>query len=647
MDRVTTQTVVDHSKYLDERKFDNYIDWQGRWRRVLFFGLTLASAVLATLLMFDIFQATRLTPIEILGLGIFGVLFLWIAGSFWTAVAGFIVQLRGHDTANIHCHITNAPLKGRTAIVMPIYNEDVQRVLAGLNATWKSLLSESAQQSFDLFILSDTRDAEIAAQELAAWHWLCERYAARGRIFYRRRAQNVDQKSGNIANFIRSWGAAYNYMIVLDADSVMSGSAIVSLARMMDTHPQVGIIQALPLPMGSSTLFGRMLQFSSRLNGPMLASGLAFWQLGHSNYWGHNAIVRTRAFAEHCALPRLSGTAPFGGNILSHDFVEAAFMRRAGYQVWMLPNLQGSWEGIPSNLFDYAARDRRWVQGNLQHSRLLPMHGLHWLSRVHFLTGIMSYLSSTLWLLLLLLSSFSICLQALQGHLFFEPHHYMLFPNWPQNRSGEIAMLLSVTLIILFLPKVLGALLAYKNSVLRTAFGGGIRLMLSVLLELALSMLFAPTMMLIHTDFVVLTLLGKSISWNVQTRSDRRITLGAAIRYHSPHVIIAALWSAIILLIVPKYLVWLLPALLGLLISIPFSMLTSHENIGQKLRQRGLLLTPEETMPPSELRVLEQMSFPITSMHVDVLTVPPLAPLRMEPEAPANWKYAPVINTNS
>jgi membrane glycosyltransferase len=260
---------------------------------------------------------------------------------------------------------------------MCIYNEDAGRVAAGVDAIWTSLTAQSEHHAFDLFILSDTRTPVIAAAEEAVWWSLVERHDARGRIFYRRRAKNIGRKAGNVADFVRSWGGAYDYMVILDADSIMTGNALVTLARLMDAHPEIGIIQTLPLPVGRETLFARILQFSARLNAPMLTSGLAFWQLGDSNYWGHNAILRLLPFAAHCALPRLSGAEPLGGEILSHDFVEAALLRRAGYQVWLLPDLAGSWEQVPSNLLDYAARDRRWTQGNLQHLAVLPLRGLH------------------------------------------------------------------------------------------------------------------------------------------------------------------------------------------------------------------------------------------------------------------------------
>ncbi|TLY54596.1 MAG: glucans biosynthesis glucosyltransferase MdoH, partial [Gammaproteobacteria bacterium] len=377
-----------------------------RLRRTLFFGLTLLTAGCASALLLDVLQADSLSGIELVGLLLFFALFAWIASAFWTAIAGFAISLVGGDPAAVQVgEVAGRPLRTRTAVAMPVYNEDPRRVAAGLEAIWCSLARESQRGAFDFFILSDTRDPGIAAEEEAMWQRFVARHRAAGRVFYRRRRDRSDHKAGNIADFVRRWGAGYDYMIVLDADSIMTGSALVTLARVMDAHPEIGILQSLPLPVGRETLFARLLQFGARLQSPMLASGLAFWQLGESNYWGHNAILRLQAFARHCTLPHLPGKPPLGGEILSHDFVEAAFMRRAGYEVRQLPELIGSWEEMPANLIDYAARERRWTQGNLQHARLLGFPGLHPLSRVHFLTGILSYVSSLMWLALLLVSS--------------------------------------------------------------------------------------------------------------------------------------------------------------------------------------------------------------------------------------------------
>jgi membrane glycosyltransferase len=578
-----------------------------RRRRALFFGLTLLTAGFATGLMHDILKANGFNGYEKAGLVLFFVLFTWITGAFYTALAGFVVRLIGRDPAVLHQdEVAGSILQGRTAVVMPIYNEDTERVAAGLDVIWSSLRAQPQQAAFDLFILSDTRKPEIAAAEEKAWKALVERHDARGRIFYRRRQENIGRKAGNIADFVRQWGGAYDYAVVLDADSIMSGTALVSLALMMDSHPEAGIIQALPIPAGRETLFARLIQFAARLSSPMLASGLAYWQLGEGNYWGHNAILRLRAFAEFCDLPRLPGSAPLGGEILSHDFVEAAFMRRAGFKVWLMADLSGSWEEVPSNVIDYAARDRRWAQGNLQHMGLLPMRGLHWLSRIHLVTGVLSYATSPMWFAVLVLSSIVVCLEAVNGHQYFAPGSFTLFPSWPESRVGEIFSLLTITFSVLLIPKLLAAVLAIRDRTLRRGFGGTGRLLASLLIEQLFSMLLAPAMMVFHSTFVLTTLAGKPVSWSAQERGDRGIGIGEALWRHKWHVLLGLAWGAVILWLAPRYIWWLMPVLAGLILSAPLTMLTSRTGAGRWTRRHGLLLTPEESQTPRELVALTQ-----------------------------------------
>lgn len=602
-------------------------------RRSLFFGLTFLSAILASLLMLDILNANGLTIAERIALPLFFILFTWIAGAFWTALAGFIIRLKGRDPAVMHPDdVAGRPLASRTALIMCVYNEDVASVAACVDSIWSSLKTQPEQAAFDFFILSDTRKLDIAAAEERAWRALVKRHGARGRIFYRRRAQNTSRKAGNVADFVRTWGGGYDNMVVLDADSVMSGKTLVTLAALLDANPKVGLIQTLPSPAGRATLFARLQQFAARLNSGMLSSGLAYWQLSESNYWGHNAIMRVQPFAAHCALPLLPGAEPFGGEILSHDFVEAALLRRAGYEVWMVPDLGGSWEQVPSNLLDFAVRDRRWAQGNMQHLGVMPLKGLHWISRIHMVTGVLAYGTSPLWLAVLILSSYVTCQEAIRGYQYFEPGTYSLFPSWPEYRTGEIALLLTITLAVLLLPKVLGATLALSNRAQRKAFGGTARILKSLFAEQIFSMLLAPAMMIFHSTFVVQTLLGMVVKWDAQARDDRGIGFREAFARMKWHIAIALVWGAVILTFAPAFIWWMAPVLIGLLASVPLTVYTSRATVGQKLRERGYFLIPEETDTPRELLAIEAVNAMEPHDPADVfLPVPAHAPLRMEP----------------
>ena len=334
----------------------------------------------------------------------------------------------------------------------------------------------------------------------------------RERLFYRRREANVGKKAGNIAEWIQTRGADYAHMIILDADSTMDGNTVVRLAALMEANPRTGIIQTHIVPAGRETLFARALQFSTRMTGAVLAMGTSFWQMGEANYYGHNAILRVSAFAACCRLPVLSGPPPLGGEILSHDFVEAAYLRRGGWHCWMLPELRGSYEEVPTNLLDYAVRDRRWVQGNLQHARLIGERGLHWMSRLHLGMGIFAYLASPLWLLMLLLSSSLVVDHTLTGDVYFGPTR-SLFPIWPQIRWPEIHGLLALTGVLLFGPKLLALALRLWSRRNARRFGGRASLIVSFLGEIALTTLLAPVMMLFHTTFVLRILAGNAVGW--------------------------------------------------------------------------------------------------------------------------------------
>jgi membrane glycosyltransferase len=573
-----------------------------RRRRLLFFGATLATSAFGAMLMGNILLADGLTFLEAIALLLFVALFTWIAGAFWTSVTGFLVRLAGRDPALLDVdEVAGKSLRGRTAIVMPICEEDTARVAAGVSAIWRPLSQHREGHAFDFHLLSDTRSGTTAAQEEAAWQALVSGLDAGERIFYRRRREPTKRKVGNIDEFVQSHGGKYDYFVVLDADSIMSADALVTLARLMDAHPDAGILQTLPLPVGGRTLFARLLQFAARLYGPMLASGLAYWQLGEANYWGHNAIIRTRPFAMHCDLPHLPGRGPLGGEILSHDFVEAAYMRRAGYSVWLLPDIPGSWEEIPSNVIDYAGRDRRWAHGNLQHLRLLSEGGLHWISRLHMFTGVMAYVSSLAWLTLLLVSTIAVSWQAVHGFPFFESGGYALFPNWPEHRRRQIFALLGVTAAVLLLPKLLGTTLTLLDPAQRRHFGGTATILRGVMAEQLFSTLLAPAMMMFHSAFVIATLCGRQVGWSAHARGDRPVTLHEAMRRQWWQLAFGAVWGGALLLLAPAFVLWLLPVLVGLLYAGPLTAITS------RIRDTGassLFLTPEESAAPRELEIL-------------------------------------------
>lgn len=532
---------------------------------------------------------------------LFGILFCWVSAGFWTALMGFLELLTGHDKYRISGKSAGdepIPKDARTALVMPICNEDVPRVFAGLRATFESVAATGDLDRFDFFVLSDSNEADICIAEQQAWLDVCREAGGFGKIFYRRRRRRVKRKSGNLDDFCRRWGGDYQYMVVLDADSVMSGECLTSLVRLMEATPDAGIIQTAPRASGMDTLYARMQQFATRVYGPLFTAGLHFWQLGESHYWGHNAIIRMKPFIEHCALAPLPGKGAFAGAILSHDFVEAALMRRAGWGVWIAYDLPGSYEELPPNLLDELKRDRRWCHGNLMNFRLFLVKGMHPVHRAVFLTGVMSYLSAPLWFFFLVLSTALLAVNTLM-----EPQYFMaprqLYPLWPQWHPDKAVALFSTTIVLLFLPKLLSIILIWAKGA--KEFGGKFKVTLSMLLEMLFSMLLAPVRMIFHTRFVLAAFLGWAATWNSPQRDDDSTPWSEAVKRHGPQTLLGFFWALLVVWLNPSFLWWLVPIVGSLMLSIPVSVISSRVKLGLKSRDESLFLIPEEYNPPQAL----------------------------------------------
>jgi membrane glycosyltransferase len=325
--------------------------------------------------------------------------------------------------------------------------------------------------------------------------------------------------------------------------------------------------------------------------------GLSVWMGRDGNYWGHNAIIRTKAFADHAGLPDLKGRPPFGGHILSHDFVEAALVRRAGWAVYMLPDLGGSYEESPPSLIDLSARDRRWCQGNLQHMRVITAKGLKLPTRQHFATGIMSYLASPFWLFQLIVG-IALVLQTTYIRPEYFSRDFRLYPIWPRFDPERALTLFAITMGILLAPKVFGLILMLLRGRDRRASGGGIRLIISSTIEMILSALLAPILMLIQSGSVFQILLGRDTGWQPQRRDDGSIPLRDIVRRHKAHTVLGALAGVSAFMIATSLFLWMSPTILGLLLAIPLSWLSGQLGAGLALKRLGLLMTPEESNPP-------------------------------------------------
>lgn len=573
-------------------------------RRFLVFFVAALLTSYASYEMNLVFNSTEMTSLGATLLVLFIILFFWIAFSFASCLGGFLEQLkRGGLSLGIKKEGPLPDIHKRTAVLMPTYNEDPYRVIAGLNAIYDSIQATGKGEHFDFFILSDTTNPDIWVAEEAAFLRMRNQTNNAAQIFYRRRHQNTDRKAGNLAEWVRRFGGAYDHMLTLDADSLMEGDTIVRICAAMENNPTVGLIQTLPVIVNGTTLFARLQQFAGRVYGPTIAYGLAWWHGSESNYWGHNAVIKVKAFAEQAGLPHLPDIRkPFGGTIMSHDFVEAALIRRGRWAVHMVPALGGSYEESPPSLTDIAVRDRRWCQGNLQHAMILPTKKLSWISRLHMLTGIGAYVMSPLWLLFLLTG----ILVSFQS-LFIKPEYFsgntkVLFPNWPQVDPIQAKYVFILTMTVLLAPKFLAWIALLFDPIMRKGCGGAVKAFFSIFLETLIGGLLAPIAMLIQTEGVMSILFGYDSGWNAQRRNLGYIPMKDVIRDYWRHTLFGILMSVGTWAVSSSLFFWMTPVLLGLLVAIPLVWVTSSQRFGRFCLAVGLLIIPEETARPDILR---------------------------------------------
>lgn len=518
-------------------------------------ALTFAAlaALTATVLLADAAAQDGLDLWDVARVILIFVTTAWLA---WGAALA-LVGLPAHRNIKVGDVITGPTPK--TVALFPTHNEDPIATFARIAAMDRSI--QAAGLDVDIAVLSDTQDDLAAEQEHIAFARLLEKTDSAGRIFYRRRKDNHGRKAGNIEDFIRQSGGAYEFAVILDADSLMEGEALrVLIARMQD-DPQLGLLQTLPKIIGAHSFFGRSMQFSSGFHSPVFTRGLARLQGVTGPFWGHNAIVRVRAFAASCALPELSGQPPFGGHILSHDYVEAALLARAGWKVQVDETIGGSYEGGPENIISYAKRDRRWCQGNLQHIRLLFAPGLTAWSRFVFLQGIFAYIVSVLWATFLIASVLS-TMMAAEPDYFPQPHQ--LFPVFPSDRTKQITALAVGIGGLLIVPKfaiLLGAIFSDRTA----GFGGALRSALSVVSEILLTSLLAPLMLMYQTRAVLQVFARRDGGWPASSREEGSISLMTAMRDGAWIVFTGAVSLLIVALLAPKLSLWLLPVCVPML----------------------------------------------------------------------------------
>ena len=566
-----------------------------RARRVTFLTLTCLGTLLGTwLLVRYLKDGGGFRWSEICLLLCFIPLYYQLNGGFWTALIGVWLQNRpNEDVTNLWATIEDddpdAPLDATVAIIIPVYNEDVTRVWEGLRVNYNSLAKTGQLEKFDFFVLSDSDDTNKWIEEETAWLELSRQLGAFGKIFYRKRRKPINRKSGNVSDFCRRWGKRYRYMVVFDADSLMSGALMVAMARIMEKNPGIGILQTFPKQVASESLLGRLMQFAQSLYGPAFMAGINYWQNGEANFWGHNAIIRLEPFIQHCALPPLPKTVPFGGHILSHDFVEAALMRKAGYAVRLLNTNRGSYEEGPPTLIDTLKRDRRWCQGNMQHFWLLFARGWHFMSRLNFAHGVLSYVSSPLWFIFLVCST--------------------ILAKWPGDairdapaiRAGQL--LLGLTIMLIFLPKAVILIDELFTGRIFKPIKLRLLALVSCILDTFIFTLMAPVMMWFHTRFVFKIILGQGVKWTAQRRKQGGVDWQEAILTFGGVTLVGIAWGVIAWWIGSWFMLWISPIVIAMTLAIPLAIWLGSDMSGRRL---GLFLSPEELKTPAVLEELNE-----------------------------------------
>lgn len=577
------------------------------YRRLSFGGLVFFFVIIGVFLEVQFLSFQAINPFEWATLILFCILFPIISFGSATALIGFIQKIRGGDPLRISKILEESNFPEieypPVAVVMPIHCEDVSRIFAGVELMLEDIAENGLSQTVDFFILSDTSDPNLWALEEKAFFILSQKMENKDRIYYRKRRLNLNKKSGNVADFCRRWGRRYKYMIILDADSIVTGECMKNLIHLMEKLPDAGIIQTIPEVIRARSIFQRLSAFAAWMGNPVFGAGSYFWQLRSGPFWGHNAIIRLQPFMKYCGLPGLPGEGAIGGKILSHDTIEAALFRKAGYSVWFASDLKGSYEEAPPNVLEAFKRDNRWCQGNLQHFWFLFGGKLRFSSRLQILLGIFSYFSSPLWALLLLSSSFTTIEDVDFFRLALLPEDWIAFRD---DLYLPVAYTLQgYTLLILFLPRIVSFLevLLFRRKEWR---GHLFSWVFSFFIEFFHSVLMAPVYMVQYSRFILLTFLNRKIEWGPQNRNASSgpdlLALAYTVLPASFYGLGIGSWM---FLTYPILFFWFLPLLAGWIFAYPLALLTSY--IPKDNKKISILSNPPEILEREMLNRLDSL----------------------------------------
>ena len=565
------------------------------FRRVIFFVLSIGTALLMLFLVHQTLAVTIPLVVRIIILGLFALTLPWMVVGFWNAIIGLLIcQCVKDPIAFIlpkNMQVSDSsPITHSTAILLCIRNESPARLIRNLQAMLDGLVNDHLGPFFHVYVLSDTNEATIAQEETASFEELRTKWHEQIQITYRRREDNAGFKAGNIADFCQRWGEDHDFALVLDADSFMASSAITRLVRMMQTNPRLGILQGLVIGLPSTSAFTRLFQYGMRLGMRSYTMGSAWWQADCGPYWGHNALIRLKPFIEFCDLPVLKNRSGVPYPILSHDLIEAILMRRAGYEVRIYPQEDLSWEENPPTLTEYIRRDLRWCEGNLQYRNLLNLPNLRPVNRFQLILAIAMFFGSPAWIFLILLCTIAIGLSVTPATLV---------------NIDYFSSLLMVTLVMWYLPKIAGAIDVLLRTSKSKLFGGRIRFLINLILEMIFSLLMTPITWFNHTIFILSLVFGKKGGWSAQTRDDHSISVAHAAQQFWPHTILGLALFSLLYLTHPETIPYAMLFFGGLLFSIPLVVITSQPWLGRFMIRYRLLSLPEEISPAKDLLPLQ------------------------------------------
>jgi membrane glycosyltransferase len=563
-------------------------------RRLLF-----AALVAATTLGVLTLAVLALSPggygvVDLLLLVLYAIALPWLVIGFSISAVGFCVMRFARDPLRTIFPAAarirgTEPITAKTAILVCIRNEAPQRVIRNLTPLMTGLAGAGVGERFHVYVLSDTGEGEHAAAEEAQLAAFATEWRDRMAVTYRRRAVNTGFKAGNIEDFCRRWGAEHEFALTLDADSFMTAEAVLRLVRVMQSDAKLGIVQSLVVGLPSTSAFARLFQFGMRLGMRSYTIGSAWWQADCGPYWGHNALVRLAPFIAHCELPELPHGKILGGQILSHDQIEAVLMRRGGYEVRVLPLEHQSWEENPATLLEFIRRDLRWCQGNMQYWHLLGLPGIKAVSRYQLVFAILMFAGSPAWIALLVLGTLAVAMAQTPA-------------DFIRADFGLAAF--AATMVMWLSPKLATFIDVLTRAKERFAFGGTWRFLASAAAETVFSLLLAPIMWFGHTLFLARLPFHRAVGWAAQMRDDHAVPLGLAVRALWVYTLVGVGTIVVLALTHPSAIPYALPLAAGLALSIPLAVITAWRPFSAALMRLGIGRLPEETAAPVALDAL-------------------------------------------